>query len=290
MGRSKQTKLAFDDDDDAEDEQEPAATTPDDVGLVFAPGSFGGGPLGGGAHAAAFARKMAQVQAAAGYVQKTGRNKHFKYSFVEAAQVYAIFRQALAEAGLAIVGTRASLLRLACKDGMWLAAVHVTVVVADVDTGYSSTFEAVGTGADSQDKCASKAHTAAGKYAVIGAVLASTGDDPEADDATDRPRRQRKRGKGGVARVEEPAEQDSDDEDEAPKAKKAPAEPKPKRVTKKEQLARDLAGISERIKAAKTSDALRAVKDDMLNFAGQNGFAAVRREFMDRAAELQDQE
>ncbi len=227
---------------------------------------------------AAFAAKMARVMASVGYLEKGGTNAHFKYKFVEASSAFAAFREALVGNGLAIVGTRPTLERLVWHAGMYLAVMRLELHVADVDTGHVRTFAGIGSGSDRQDKCTMKAATASAKYAVMLAVLASSGDDPEADEATDRGaggRTRKRRGQRGAeaARAAEPEPEPS-------------ATAKPKRVTKKQQVADALAALTADIAACADRDGLRAVRERMLDYAGAAGFAEVRQAYLARVEAL----
>jgi hypothetical protein len=144
------------------------------------------------------ADKLKTAASLCAYVQKDGANTHFKYRFVSAANILGHVNDALAAAGLAVVGTLPEVLSTEGTGKDRVVTVRMTVTVADTETSERATFAGLGSGMDTGDKAAMKAQTAALKYAWLGAFSISTGDDPEADDATD------KRTAGGGAAQKKP--------------------------------------------------------------------------------------
>jgi len=116
---------------------------------------------------------IAQVTGAVGYVQKTGRNTHHRYTYASDEDLARAIGPALAEHGLAIMphhidttrnGDRVTLIvtwRIAHKSGQWM------------------TIATVGEGCDKQDKAAFKAMTGARKYLLRLVFCIATGDDAE---------------------------------------------------------------------------------------------------------------
>jgi hypothetical protein len=119
-------------------------------------------------------------------VQKDGSNTHFRYRFVSAANVLGHVNDALAAAGLAVVGTLPQVVSVEGTGKDRIVTVSMTVTVADTESPERASFVGLGSGMDTGDKAVMKAQTAALKYAWLGAFSISTGDDPEADAETDK--------------------------------------------------------------------------------------------------------
>ncbi len=132
------------------------------------------------------AEKLKKAASLCAYVQKDGANTHFKYRFVSAANILGHVNDALAAAGLAVVGTLPEVLSMEGTGKDRVVTVRMTVTVADTETAERASFAGLGSGMDTGDKAVMKAQTAALKYAWLGAFSTSTGDDPEADDETDK--------------------------------------------------------------------------------------------------------
>lgn len=132
------------------------------------------------------AQKLAAAAAACAYVQKDGSNTHFRYRFVSAANILGHVNDALAAAGLAVVGTSPEVVSSEGAGKDRVVTVRTTVTVADTESDERATFAGMGSGMDTGDKAVMKAQTAALKYAWMGALSISTGDDPEADEETDK--------------------------------------------------------------------------------------------------------
>lgn len=121
---------------------------------------------------------IAAVTGAVGYVQKTGRNTHHRYTYASDEDLARAIGPELAAHGLALMphridttrdGDRVRLVvtwRIAHKSGQWM------------------TIETVGEGCDKQDKAAFKAMTGARKYMLRLVFCIATGDDAEVDTPT----------------------------------------------------------------------------------------------------------
>jgi hypothetical protein len=131
-----------------------------------------------------FAEKLLSVMADVSYLQKKGKNEHFKYSFVQEAQVKEAVSAALRKHGLFLDEVTYAPL----GDAAGKACTLVCQVVISDDEGRKVRYCGVGAGTDSGDKAPMKACAAALKYALTSGFLIATGDDPEADAKTDEPR------------------------------------------------------------------------------------------------------
>jgi hypothetical protein len=131
-----------------------------------------------------FLAKVLKVQQAVSAVQKEGYNAFHKYSYVREEDAVKAVRPHLLEVGLVVRCSQET--PSIFQEGIALA--HLVFTVSDVETGYSESIEAFGTGSDagSRDKALYKAITGAKKYFVTSYFMLSSGDDPEADEAEDK--------------------------------------------------------------------------------------------------------
>lgn len=147
------------------------------------------------ADAASLARKILKVQEACAYVKKDGRNDFHKYNYASAAGILLKVNPAMVEHGVMafpeydILSTE--LIERLDRDGNKraperLVTVQCRLSVVDAETGYTIVVRAIGCGQDNMDKAVMKAETAAHKYAWMGLLNISTGDDPEADAEADK--------------------------------------------------------------------------------------------------------
>jgi hypothetical protein len=127
------------------------------------------------------ARKLAEVMAEVGYVQKDGTNSFHKYSYATAEAVLKKANQALASRGVAV---SSSVELLHYEPGHAVSRMSLTFV--DSESGESITAQGIGEGSDKGDKSTMKAGTAALKYCLASAFLISWGEDPERDTSTDK--------------------------------------------------------------------------------------------------------
>lgn len=131
-----------------------------------------------------FLAKVLKVQQAVSAVQKEGYNAFHKYSYVREEDAVKAVRPHLLEVGLVVRCSQDT--PSIFQEGIALA--HLVFTISDVETGYSESVEAFGTGSDagSRDKALYKAITGAKKYFVTSYFMLSSGDDPEADEAEDK--------------------------------------------------------------------------------------------------------
>lgn len=121
---------------------------------------------------------IAAVTGAVGYVQKTGRNTHHRYTYASDEDLARAIGPELAKHGLALMPHRIDTTR----DGDRVRLV-VTWRIAH-SSGQWMTIETVGEGVDKQDKAAFKAMTGARKYMLRLVFCIATGDDAEVDTPT----------------------------------------------------------------------------------------------------------
>jgi hypothetical protein len=126
-----------------------------------------------------FESRLARAAAKLNYLQKTGKNTHFKYSFVTEAHVKEKVKEALESVGLVL---RSVMYAPIGECSGKAATLLCTVIVVGTDGGMNAAqFQGVGSGTDSSDKAPMKACAAALKYALTSGFLIPTGDDPEDD-------------------------------------------------------------------------------------------------------------
>lgn len=133
--------------------------------------------------------KLNKVMAACRYMTKDGRNEFQKYDYTTAASIFGKINEAMTEQKL-YVSTNFELVEsrdvtTAKGNNEKFVAMKVTITVHDAeDPKETATFEGYGSGQDAGDKAIMKANTAALKYAYIGGLCISMGDDPEDDNGT----------------------------------------------------------------------------------------------------------
>jgi hypothetical protein len=132
------------------------------------------------------AQKKLAVMGAVSHIEKTGKNSHFQYDYVEDVVVTERYRTSMLDCGIAF-GAEALEVN-ACGQGAGkigtVYSVKMKFTLTDVDTGYSESSEWFGMGADSGDKALYKAYVGAKKYFLTQTFLAPTGNDPECDGNT----------------------------------------------------------------------------------------------------------
>jgi len=121
---------------------------------------------------------IAAVTGAVGYVQKTGRNTHHRYTYASDEDLARAIGPELAAHGLAIMPHRIDTTR----DGDRVRLVMTWRIAHS--SGQWMTIETVGEGCDKQDKAAYKAMTGARKYLLRLVFCIATGDDAEVDTPT----------------------------------------------------------------------------------------------------------
>lgn len=131
-----------------------------------------------------FREKVLKLYERFAYVQKGGRNAHFKYTFMQESAMKRKFNLACRELGLVVVETTVTPVGVPTGKE---AVVKLRLVIEDVhdleEPGLI--LEGIGGGSDSGDKAPMKAVVSAYKYALANGLSVETGDDPEDDPATD---------------------------------------------------------------------------------------------------------
>lgn len=140
-------------------------------------------------------KKFHKVMQDCSYIQKDQQNSFHKYKYASASAVFAKVNEALSKHGLASVAQSEILSTsdTTTKDKSGnekidrFVTVKATITILDTegDGTQTLTISGLGSGLDSGDKAIAKAQTMAIKYAWVGALNISTGDDPEADDELD---------------------------------------------------------------------------------------------------------
>lgn len=128
------------------------------------------------AQRAAFAKKWTGIQKVCGKLPKDSTNPHFKYKYTSEQAMKAAIGPALSDAGFAVYP---SFEILSHENDM--ATVRMELRVVDSATGWTETFDGIGSGQDKQDKAIMKATTAAWKVAMTAALSIARGEDPDAD-------------------------------------------------------------------------------------------------------------
>lgn len=116
------------------------------------------------------------------YIQKGGWNDHFKYAFVQEADVKAAVSKALRAHGLFLSSVEYTPLG-ECTGKAATLRCEVTITDGQ-NTETWVRYQGVGAGTDSSDKAPMKACAASLKYALTSGFLIATGDDPEEDGGT----------------------------------------------------------------------------------------------------------
>lgn len=129
-----------------------------------------------------FAEKMLELYRVFAYVQKTGKNSHFKYRFFQESVMKRKLNEACRELGLVLREVEVEPVGECTGKS---AVVKVRITICNDTTVSCVTLEGIGGGMDSGDKAPMKAQVAAFKYALACGLSVETGDDPEADSSTD---------------------------------------------------------------------------------------------------------
>ena len=170
--------------------------------------------------ALSLAAKMSKVSAHCAYVQKDKRNEFHRYSYASAAAILEKVNEALAEHRICATVNptiESSVEVTTARGGIErVVTVRAEITLHDGDSDQTLTTSGLGSGQDAGDKAVMKAQTAALKYAWLGCLSISTGDDPEGDDGTDkahapapapRPAQQRPAAQATAPRPAAPAQQ-----------------------------------------------------------------------------------
>lgn len=139
------------------------------------------------------AKKMIAIMKDVSYIQKTGKNTHFNFTYAKESDVVCAISAAFQKHGIFMY---TSILERTClpysrersdKIGnktlkeAFLVTVKIQVTFVDADSGEQFVSFFYGDGTDSDDKAVYKALTGAHKYALMKTFLIATGDDPEKD-------------------------------------------------------------------------------------------------------------
>lgn len=125
------------------------------------------------------ASAMLAVMGEVGYVQKTGTVAFgkTKYSFAGEAALIAALRPAMLKHGITVHCANVQIV----SNERGLITAICDYVFNHPDSATELRVQAIGQGADSQDKAAYKAMTGAFKYALRQTFVIETGDDPDAE-------------------------------------------------------------------------------------------------------------
>ncbi len=127
--------------------------------------------------------KMHTIMAEIGVIGKEGRNEFQKYSFRGISQVVDALQPLLVKHGVIMI-PQYSGLQLHTQEKGYTATVNLQLGFISVEDGTNMFYAAVGQGADSGDKAANKAMTAAYKYALchgLGIRENEVGSDADSD-------------------------------------------------------------------------------------------------------------
>lgn len=134
--------------------------------------------------------KLSRVSAACAYLQKDGTNSAQNYTYISEAHVKRAVTRAVIDAGLSYGGTEMKVIQSkeveTARGAKWIRyVVEAQITITDPEGSGAVTFTGLGSGMDSGDKAVAKAATQAIKTALTHGLGISSGDDPEADEATD---------------------------------------------------------------------------------------------------------
>ena len=133
---------------------------------------------------AKIAAALHEVMSKVGYVQKTGRNSFHNYKYAGEADLLAVLRPAMVEAGLLLIPSVVDHSPID-EHGNKDVVIEYTLAHKDGDV-WPHKVRAIGTGNDKNkngvgDKGTYKALTGANKYLLFKLFQIETGDDPEKD-------------------------------------------------------------------------------------------------------------
>lgn len=128
-------------------------------------------------------QKLAYIKTQVRSIPKRGFNEHFRYNFVQAADVYDVVGQLMGLIGVVLLpkGVEVVSEREARSGSILCLKFRWEFINAD-EPSQREAFESMGEGQDSGDKRSYKATTGAEKYALISAFQVPTGLDPERDE------------------------------------------------------------------------------------------------------------
>lgn len=155
-------------------------------------------------------RKLAEVMAEIGWVEKRGKNTFFNYAYATESDILAVLRPSLGKRGIFIqtlidkeVTTDTGRTEGAKNDKVYQTNIWTRHIFHDGESGETMTINGMGRGEDRADKGIYKALTGAMKYAMSKAFLVSSGDDPEKEEADEeqQPGQNSNKPAGGVRRA-----------------------------------------------------------------------------------------
>jgi hypothetical protein len=223
-----------------------------------------------------FYERLRDVGVDVAYMEKGGFNAHFKYAFLQEAEVKRVVGAALRRHGLVITRCRYAPMSEVTGQGAVLSCTLTIRPVAANDNNDYAEFMGVGGGADSSDKAPMKACAASLKYAMTSGFLIATGDDPEEDGGTKDKAAPKTRAKKSAAEPEAPDDRQLDLPD-------VPATP----ATPEERTAKALAAIAaapDRKALTKLSLPLAALSREI----PKEAYEPVRLAYVARVAALKE--
>ena len=167
-----------------------------------------------------------EVMSKVGYVQKTGKNTFHNYRYAGEADLLAVLRPAMVDAGLLLIPSVADHSPID-EHGNKDVVIEYTLAHKDGDV-WPHKIRAIGTGNDRNkngvgDKGTYKALTGANKYLLFKLFQIETGDDPE---------------------------RDSDHEKDPPANAKKPKAPPPPPKSPRDELVEEMRAYAQRVKDA----------------------------------------
>jgi hypothetical protein len=134
----------------------------------------------------AIRKKLRILMSRLGYVQREGKNEHFRYRFVAHADLMEKIQPLLVEIGILAIPRYE--MEHTSEKGLVIVSCELELKDSEFEDEEGLVSRALGGGMDSGDKAPMKAMTAAHKYAWMHTLNLATGDDPEADPNTDKPK------------------------------------------------------------------------------------------------------
>lgn len=154
-------------------------------------------------------RKLAEVMAAVGWIEKTGYNEFHKYKYAQEADLVSALRGELAKRHIMVfphvIHCQRSPHTVTTFKGpreTQLTEIVVRWTFVDGESGEERWMDIHGVGEDNVDKGFYKAFTGSEKYMLMKTFLIPTGDDPEQDSKEDR-EEAKERGKAAAKAVGE---------------------------------------------------------------------------------------
>lgn len=114
------------------------------------------------------------------YMQKSGRNPHFKYTYVRESDLKSVLNEAARDLGLVLAKVQVAY--TGTERAGWA---QVRLYIEDSAGNELLVLEGVSGGQDSSDKAPQKAQVGAVKNALLTGLMVASGDEPEADGRAD---------------------------------------------------------------------------------------------------------